>query len=118
MAQPDAPGGAAPAPNEPYRQYNFRVDIADVARGHFTSVSGPRVEVTPLKWREGGDNQIVRMLTGPTDYGPVTLHFGYIKGDSDALWNWALGAMTSRVTRKNVSIINLSAAGDAPVATM
>jgi phage tail-like protein len=117
MADTDAAAPVA-APNEPYRQYNFRVEIADLGRGHFASVVGPRVEITPIRWREGGDNQIVRLFTGPTDYGPVTLRFGFIKGDSAELWNWLLGAMTSKVTRKNVSIVNLSAAGDAAVATL
>jgi phage tail-like protein len=106
---------AAAEVTEPYRSYNFQLEIDGVARGHFTRVSGLGFKVTPIKVREGGTNQIVHMLPGPVEYGEVTLSYGLVKADSEALWAWLTSAVTARLVRKNVSIIMLAAAGDTEV---
>jgi phage tail-like protein len=105
----------APQVTEPYRAYNFQLEIDGVGRGHFNRVSGLGYKVTPIKVREGGTNQIVHMLPGPVEYGEVTLSYGLVKADSEALWTWLTSAMTARVIRKNVSVIILAAAGDVEV---
>lgn len=106
---------AAPPPTEPYRSYNFQLEIDGVARGHFMRVSGLGFKVPAIKVREGGTNQIVHMLPGPVEYGEVTLSYGLVKADSEALWSWLMSAATARLVRKNVSIIMLAAAGDLEV---
>ena len=78
-------------------------------------VSGLGFKVPAIKVREGGMNQIVHMLPGPVEYGEVTLSYGLVKADSEALWTWLMSAVTARLVRKNVSIIMLSPAGDAGV---
>jgi phage tail-like protein len=94
--------------SEAYRSYNFRLEIADVARGHFMRVSGLGFRVAPIRVREGGKNQIVHQLAGPVEYAEVTLSYGLVKADSETLWTWLNSAIGGRPTRKNVSIIMLA----------
>ena len=39
---------------DPMRNFQFRLEIPGVARGHFTEVSGLGVRVHPIRYREGG----------------------------------------------------------------
>src|SRR4051812_46108142 len=106
---------ATPEVSEIYRSYNFQIDIPDVGRGHFMEVTDLGFDIPAIRVREGAANQIVHMLPGPVEYSEVTLSYGLIKADSEALWTWLMSAMTARVTRKNVSIIMLAPAGDVEV---
>ncbi len=94
---------------DPYRSYNFKLDIAGVTEGHFTECSGLGVRVTPIEYREGGNNQVVRHIPGPVDYAAVTLRFGLT--NSRELWDWLMLAVEGNVERKNVSIIMLDSSG-------
>lgn len=116
MANDGQAAAATTTSNEPYRAYNFRIEIQDVANGHFTAVSAPpSVEVDALEYREGGEHQVVRRLIGPTRFGEVVLRYGLVKADSEGLWNWLQGAMNATVTRKNVTIVMLSVDNTVPV---
>ena len=95
---------------DPYRSYNFKLDIAGVTEGHFTECSGLGVRVTPIEYREGGNNQVVRHIPGPVDYAAVTLRFGLTS--SRELWDWLMLAVEGNVERKNVSIIMLDSSGN------
>ncbi len=90
---------------DPYRAYNFKLDIAGVAEGHFTECSGLGVKVEPIQYREAGNNQVVRHIPGPVDYAAVTLRYGVTS--SRELWDWLMAAVEGNVQRKNVSIILL-----------
>lgn len=94
---------------DPMRNFQFRLEIPGVARGHFTEVSGLGVRVHPIRYREGGIGQIVRTLPGPVDYSEVTLRYGLIR-DAE-LWNWMQGTIQGRVERRNVSIMMLETDG-------
>ena len=94
---------------DPMRNFQFRLEIQGVARGHFTEVSGLGVRVHPIRYREGGIGQIVRTLPGPVDYSEVTLRYGLIR-DAE-LWNWMQGTIQGRVERRNVSIMMLETDG-------
>ena len=95
---------------DPYRSYNFKLDIAGVTEGHFTECSGLGVKVTPIEYREGGNNQVVRHIPGPVEYAAVTLRYGLTA--SRELWDWMLQAVQGNVERKNVSIIMLDSEGN------
>jgi phage tail-like protein len=69
--------------------------------------------VQPIKYREGGNSQVVHALAGPVDYGDVTLRYGLTS--TSELWDWFLTAVKGRVERKNVSIIMLDSEGAAEV---
>ncbi|MEM7113187.1 MAG: phage tail protein [Chloroflexota bacterium] len=94
---------------DPYRAYNFKLDISGLTEGHFTECSGLGVKVTPIKYREGGNNQVVRHIPGPVEYASVTLSYGLTS--SRELWDWMLTAVQGRVERKNVSILMLDSEG-------
>jgi phage tail-like protein len=88
---------------DPYRAYNFKIEIQGVAEGHFTECSGIGVSVHAIRYREGGTGQVVRRLPGPIDYSDVTLRYGLTS--SPDLWNWFQSGVKGKVERRNVSIV-------------
>jgi phage tail-like protein len=108
------PAPAAPgAFTEPFRAYNFKLEIQGVTQGHFTECTGMGVRVQPIKYREGGNSQVVHSLPGPVDYAPVTLRYGLTS--SRELWDWFMQTVRGTVERRNVSIILLAADGTTEV---
>ena len=106
------PGGGTPAQatyTDPYRAYNFKLQIQGVTEGHFTECSGLGVRVHAIRYREGGNNQVVHAIPGPVDYADITLRYGLTA--STELWSWFLTAVQGRVQRKNVSILMLDSDG-------
>jgi phage tail-like protein len=94
---------------DPYRSYNFKLDITGMTDAHFTQCGGFGVKVTPIQYREGGNNQVVRHIPGPVEYSAVTLRYGLTS--SRELWDWMLTSIQGRAERKNVSIIMLDSEG-------
>src|SRR5262249_49651136 len=89
--------------------YNFRLEMGDV-QGHFTECSGLEVHVPVIRYREGGERQIVRCLPARPEYGEVTLRYGLT--DRRELFDWVMKCATEGAPEpKNVSIIMLAAAG-------
>jgi|SRR6267143_3201335 phage tail-like protein len=117
MAQnaPGAPaaapgGGAQPAVRvDPYRAYNFKLEIGGITEGHFTQCSGLGIRVAAIKYREGGTQQVIRSVVGPPEYADITLSYGLTS--SRQLWDWMMASVDGKVQRKNVSIILLDADG-------
>ena len=109
QATPAAAAGAAAAPIDPLRNFQFRIEIAGVTAGHFTEVSGLGVRVQTIRHREGGDHQIVRALPGAVDYADVTLRYGLTQNRD--LWTWMLATIEGRVERRNISIVMLGTDG-------
>jgi phage tail-like protein len=93
----------------PYRSYNFKLNVQGVTEGHFTECSGLGVSVDVIRYREAGNDQQVRCLPGPVNYGDVLLRYGLT--DSRELWDWLMSAVEGRVERKNISILMLDAEG-------
>ena len=97
------------AQSDPYRSYNFKLEINGVAEGHFTECSGLSVRTESIAYREAGNNQVVRHIPGPVDYVAVTLKYGVTK--SRDLWDWMMKAAEGNVQRRNVSIVLLDSQG-------
>jgi phage tail-like protein len=105
-----APSGAQPGTLvDPYRAYNFKLEIQGVTEGHFTECTGLAIKVDDIKYREGGINQVVRRLPGRVEYGDVTLRYG-LTASAD-LWNWLMSTVQGKVQRRNVSVVMLDADG-------
>jgi phage tail-like protein len=98
---------------DPYRAYNFKLVIQGVTEGHFTECVGLGVKVDAIKYREGGNSQVVRRIPGQVDYGDVTLRYGLTS--SRELWDWFMTAVKGKVERKNISILMLDSDGVAEV---
>ena len=92
-----------------YRAYNFRLDIQGVIAGYFTEVSGLKVKVEAIEYREGGGLPGVRKLPGRVDIGDITLRSGLT--DSAYLWDWLMTAVNGNVERRNVSVILMGTDG-------
>lgn len=101
------------AQNDPYRSYNFKLEIGGVAEGHFTECSGLSVKIEPIAYREAGNHQLVRHIPGPVDYTTVTLKYGVTK--SRELWDWLMKSAEGNVQRRNVTIVLLDGQGDSEV---
>jgi phage tail-like protein len=98
---------------DPYRSYNFKLEIGGVAEGHFTECSGLSVKIESIPYREVGNHQLVRHIPGPVDYTAVTLKYGVTK--SRELWDWIMKAAEGNVQRRNVSLVILDSQGDSEV---
>ncbi len=94
---------------DPYRAYNFKLEIQGVTEGHFTECTNLGIKVEVIEYREGGTSQLVRRLPGPVDYGDITLRYGLTS--STEIWRWFLTGVKGKVERKNVSIVMLDSDG-------
>lgn len=97
------------APVDPYRNYNFLLQIQDVAEARFTECTGMGMRIHPIRYRESGAGQIVRALPGPVEYAEVTLRYGLT--NSVDLWNWLMAAARGVVQRRHVSVVMLDTDG-------
>ncbi|MBP1774827.1 MAG: phage tail protein, partial [candidate division NC10 bacterium] len=90
---------------DPYRNFNFLVEIDGISQGRFAECSGFGASNDPIEYREGGDNRTVRKLPGMTKYPNIVLKWGLT--DSDELYKWWKNIMNGKVDRRNGSIILL-----------
>ncbi len=88
---------------DPYRGFNFLVEIDGITQGGFQEVSGLDATTTAVDYREGGDANHTRKLTGLNTYSAITLKRGIT--DSDELWKWRKTVIDGKPERKNGSIV-------------
>ena len=93
---------------DPYRGFNFLVEIDGITQAGFQEVSGLDASTDAVDYREGSDPNHVRKLTGLNKYSAITLKRGIT--DSDELWKWRNTVIDGRTERKNGSIILLDEA--------
>ena len=91
--------------NDPYRAYNFNLEIEGVPSAGFTQVDGLGAELDTIAYREAGAGAAVRHLPGQLRYTPMTLSYG-VTLDS-TLWDWFQETASGNVQRRNVSVIQL-----------
>src|SRR5262245_8681483 len=94
---------------DPYRNFDFLVEIDGITQAGFTDCSGFGSSTDPIEYREGGENKSVRKLPGMTKTTNITLKWGLT--DSMELYNWYRDIVNGRVERKNGSIIVLDLEG-------
>lgn len=90
---------------DPYRAYNFKLEIQGVTEGHFTQCSGMGIKIDAIAYRQGGVGQVVHRLPGRVEYADIVLRYGLTS--STDLWQWFLSAVKGKVERRNVSIVLL-----------
>lgn len=108
MAEPAAQG-ATGAVVDPYRNYNFKLEIQGIVEGHFTECSGLSVKVHTVRYREAGVAQSVRVLPGAVEYADVALRYGLTR--SRDLWDWLMRTVSGQIERRNLSICVLEPDG-------
>ncbi len=104
---------AAGAYVDPFRAFNFKIEIGGVTEGHFTEVSGLGAKVTPISYREAGNSQVVHYVPGRVEYSEITLRYGVTR--SRELFDWFKTGVTGHVQRKNLSIVLFDADGTTEV---
>jgi phage tail-like protein len=93
---------------DPYKRFNFLVQIDGVNEAGFTEVQGLETSVDVIDYREGGD-RIIRKLPGLRRVGNVTLKRGVTK--SRELQDWHRNILQGQMDRRAVAIILLDDAG-------
>lgn len=98
---------------DPYRAFNFKMEIPGIGEGHFTEVSGLEAQVTPISYREAGNSQVVHYVPGRTEYGAIVFRYGLTK--SRELYDWFLTGVKGKVQRKHISVVLLDSDGTTEV---
>jgi phage tail-like protein len=94
---------------DPYRSFNFQLQIDGVPLGAFSEASGLTAEGDAVDYREGTDMQSnVRKLVGLRKYANVTLKRGYTQDKS--LWQWYGNIVNGTADRRNVTIVLMNEA--------
>jgi phage tail-like protein len=89
---------------DPYRAFNFQLEIDGIPLGAFSECSGLTAEGDAVDYREGTDLQPnVRKLVGLRKYSNITLKRGYTPDKS--LWAWYNNIFAGVPDRRNVTII-------------
>ena len=91
--------------NDPYKNFNFRVEIDGIALAGFSECIGLRVEIDVIEYREGGDPSTVRKLPGLSKVGDITLKRGITA--SKELHEWLDAVSHGVANRKNGFIVLL-----------
>jgi phage tail-like protein len=72
--------------SDPYRVFNFLIEIEGLVIGGFSECSGLEVETELFEYREGGLNEYMHNFVGSTKYTPLVLKRGLTS--NDGLWDW------------------------------
>jgi phage tail-like protein len=95
--------------NDPFRGFNFRVEIDGLPVAAFSEVSGLTADGDPADYREGTDpDNWVRKLTGLRKYVNIVLKRGYTQDDT--LWKWYQRIAQGLPDRRNGSIVLMNEA--------
>lgn len=88
---------------DPYRNFNFLVEIQGLTVGGFADCSGFGASSEPIEYREGTDRPTVRKLPSMAKYTNIVLKNGLT--DSRVLYDWFLDVTRGKVVRRNGSIV-------------
>src|SRR5690242_47878 len=89
---------------DPYRGYNFRVELDNITVAAFRECSGLSLTTDSVDYREGTDVRLsVRKLTGLRKYTNITLKRGYT--DNQDLWKWYKNIVNGQADRRNGAIV-------------
>lgn len=92
------------ARKDPYKNFNFLVEISGVTSAAFSEVTGLSSEVDCIEYREGGD-LTVRKLPGLRKFGNIVLKRGVTK--STELQDWHKNILNGVSDRRDGLIILL-----------
>lgn len=94
---------------DPFRGFNFRVEIDGFTVAAFSEVSGLTAEGDPVDYREGNDPvNNVRKLTGLRKYANLMFKRGYTPDNT--LWQWYQRIANGEPDRRNGSVVLMNEA--------
>lgn len=89
---------------DPFRTFNFRLEIDGLTVGSFRECSGLAADGNAVEYREGTDiPRSVRKLIGLQTYSNITLKRGYTTNPE--LWNWYRNIVNGVPDRRHGSVI-------------
>ena len=92
---------------DPYRGFNFILEIDNLPKGAFAEVGGLTADGDAVDYREGTDVQPnVRKLSGLRKFVNITLKRGYSQDKS--LWQWYQNILNGVDDRRNVTVVLLN----------
>jgi phage tail-like protein len=92
--------------DDPYLNFNFRVEIEGLEVAGFSEVQVPEGRIEAVAYREGTDpSSAARLLPGRVEWEPVVLRRGFA-GDA-SLFEWWNELVQGNLSRKNVAIVLL-----------
>jgi phage tail-like protein len=99
---------------DPYRNFNFLVEIDGITQAGFSDCTGFGANTDPIEYREGGmpENTVLK-LPGQTKYSNITLKWGLT--DSRELYDWYRDVVKGKIERKSGSIILIDLEGNEKV---
>jgi phage tail-like protein len=98
---------------DPYRSFNFLVEIDGITQAGFQECSGLDSTTASIDYREGNDGRLNRKLLGLNTFSPISLKRGIT--DSDELWKWRQAIADGKADRRNGSVVLLDEKGDAKI---
>jgi phage tail-like protein len=90
--------------DDPFKVFNFLVEIDGVTRAGFSEASGLESETAVIEYRAGNEHA-ARKLPGLTRYANIVLRRG-VTQDRE-LWDWRQNIVDGNPDRRNGSIILL-----------
>jgi phage tail-like protein len=94
---------------DPYRSFNFLVEIDGITQAGFQECSGLDSQTASIDFRLGDDPMHMRKLTGLNTFSAISLKRGVT--DSDELWKWRQTVVDGKTERRNGSIVLLDEKG-------
>jgi phage tail-like protein len=89
---------------EPFRNFNFRVEIDGIAELHFAEVAIPAASIAVVEYREGGNTASAsRKLPGRASFGNVVLRRG-VTSDLQ-LYHWFRAELQGDHQPRTVTIV-------------
>jgi phage tail-like protein len=99
---------------DPFRGYNFKLEIDGIQRAGFRECTGLDADQAPVEYREGDEKVFTpRKLAGLVKYSNIVLKGGIT--DDHSLWDWKKKFIDGKGTfseRKNGSIVLMDEAGE------
>lgn len=96
--------------SDPYRNYNFRLEIEGIQKAGFKECSGLDATSDPVEYREGNEKTFTpRKLPGQVKYSNISLKWGVV--DDHSLWDWRKKTIDGKTERKSGSIVLMDESG-------
>jgi phage tail-like protein len=93
---------------DPFRGFNFRVEIDGLAPASFMEVSGLTMDRDSVDYREGTEPNIVRKLPGLSKITALVFKRGYVQDKT--LWDWYQRIMDGTIDRRNGTVVLMNEA--------
>ena len=107
---------ATGARKDPHIISYFRVEIDSIDSGSFRKCAGLKTETEVFEYQEGGDNESVRKLVGPSRAANVILTKGFVSDPALFKWREEIASTgNKKIARRNGSIVALGHDGKTEV---